>query len=79
MAWSVEFRETARRQLRKLDRTWQAAILDYLEDEIARLPNPRLRGYRVGDYRLLCDLRDQELIVLVITIAHRGKVYRRGG
>ncbi len=88
MAWSVEFIETAKRQLAKLDRKWQAAILDYLEDEIASLDDPRSRGkplvgdrkglwrYRVGDYRILCELRNNELIVLVVTIGYRRQVYR---
>lgn len=70
MAWSVEFNDTAKRQLSKLDRKWQAAILDYLEDQIATLDDPRSRGkplvgdgkglwrYRVGDYRILCKRRD---------------------
>ena len=86
MAWSVEFRATAKWQLAKLDRQRQAAILDYIEDRIAPLDNPRNRGkpligdrkglwrYRVGDYRILCELRDKELVVLVVVIAHRRQV-----
>ncbi|AGA34944.1 addiction module toxin, RelE/StbE family [Thioalkalivibrio nitratireducens DSM 14787] len=89
MAWNVEFIDTARRQLARLDRKWQAAILDYLEDEIAPLDDPRSRGkplvgdrkglwrYRVGDYRILCELQDNHLIVLVVTIGHRREVYRK--
>ena len=89
MAWNVELIESTKRQLAKLDRQWQAAILDYLEDEIAPLEDPRGRGkplvgdrkglwrYRVGDYRILCELRDSELLVLVIAIGHRRKIYRR--
>jgi len=88
LAWSVEFNETAKRQVAKLDKQWQAAILDYLEDRIAPLEDPRRCGkplvgdrkglwrYRVGDYRILCELRDVELIVLVVTIGHRRQVYR---
>jgi len=89
LAWNVELIDTAKRQLAKLDRKWQRAILDYLEDEIAPLDDPRMRGkslvgdrkglwrYRVGDYRILCELRDNELIVLVVTIGHRRQVYRK--
>jgi mRNA interferase RelE/StbE len=89
LAWNVELTDTAKRQLAKLDRQWQAAILDYLEDEIATLDDPRGRGkplvgdrkglwrYRVGDYRLLCELRGKELIVLVVAIGHRREVYRK--
>ena len=90
MAWNVDFNETAKHQLTKLDRQWQSAILDYLEDRIATLDNPRSRGkplvgdqkglwrYRVGDYRILCELRDNELVVLVVTIGHRRQIYRDG-
>jgi mRNA interferase RelE/StbE len=89
LAWNVELIETAKRELAKLDRKWQTAILDYLEDEIAPLDDPRTRGkplvgdrkglwrYRVGDHRILCELRDNELIVLVVTIGHRRQIYRR--
>jgi mRNA interferase RelE/StbE len=88
LAWSVEFNVTAQRQLAKLDRSWQAAILDYLEDAISPLEDPRQRGkalvgerkglwrYRVGDYRILCELRDAEQVILVVTVAHRRHVYR---
>ena len=87
MAWNVEFLDTAKRQLRKIDKTWQAAILDYLEDEIAPLPDPRSRGkalvgdkqglwrYRVGDYRILCEIRDTELVITAVAIGHRREVY----
>ena len=88
MAWNVEFLDTAKRQLRKIDKTWQAAILDYLEDEIAPLQDPRSRGkalvgdkqglwrYRVGDYRILCEIRDTELVITDVAIGHRREVYR---
>ncbi len=70
MTWNIEFLATAKRQLRKLDKRWQKAILDYREDEIAVLDDPRTRGkalhgekrglwrYRVGDYRIICEILD---------------------
>lgn len=87
MAWNVEFLDTAKRQLRKIDKTWQAALLDYLEDEIAPLQDPRSRGkalvgdkqglwrYRVGDYRILCEIKDTELVITAVAIGHRREVY----
>ena len=87
MVWSVEFTATAEKQLKKIDRKWQGVILDYLEDEIAGLNNPRSRGkglagdkkgiwrYRVGDYRILCQILDAELVILAVTIGHRKDVY----
>lgn len=88
MAWSVELTATAEKQLKKLDRKWQALILDYLEDEIAPLANPRTRGkalggdkkglwrYRVGDYRILCQILNAKVLIVVVTIAHRKKAYK---
>jgi len=87
LAWNVEFLDTAKRQLRKIDKTWQAALLDYLEDEIAPLQDPRSRGkalvgdkqglwrYRVGDYRILCEIKDTELVITAVAIGHRREVY----
>lgn len=88
MAWSVELTATVEKQLKKLDRKWQGIILDYLEDEIAGLSDPRSRGkglvgdregiwrYRVGDYRILCQILDTELVIVAVTIRHRKDVYR---
>ncbi len=87
MVWRVEFLATAKRELKKLDKRWQLAILDYLEDEIAGLENPRSRGkalvgdkqglwrYRVADYRIVCEIQDAELVIVAITIGHRKNVY----
>ena len=58
-------------------------------DEIAKLEDPRSRGkaltgnlagvwrYRVGDYRILCDINDGRLVILVVDVAHRREVYKR--
>lgn len=86
MAWKVEFDTAALRQLRKIDRTWQHRIIAYLE-EVAALPDPHVRGkplrsnlaglwrYRVGDYRLVCQLQNDVLIVRVVKIGHRRNIY----
>ena len=88
MTWKVEWDDRARRELRALDRTIQLRILGYLRDKIATDRNPRrlgrgLRGglsglwrYRVGDHRLVCDIREDELVVLVLRAAHRKEAYR---
>ena len=87
MAWNVELTATAEKQLKKLDRKWQRIILDYLEDDIAGLSEPRSRGkrlmgdkknlwrYRVGDYRILCQILDAELVIVAVAIGHRKEVY----
>ena len=87
MAWNVEFTATAGKQLKKLDKQWQALILDYLEDEIAPLENPRNRGkalmgekkglwrYRIGDFRAVCKIEDELMVILAVTVGHRKEVY----
>jgi len=89
LAWNVELSATAEKQLRKLDRQWQAMILDFLEDEVAPMPDPRSKGkalvgdkkglwrYRVGDFRILCQIQDAELVILAVVIGHRKDVYER--
>ena len=79
--------ETFKKQLKKLDAAISKRVLDYLE-QVELLDNPRSRGkalssnlaglwrYRVGDYRILCRIRDDKLIITVIEIAHRSTVYR---
>lgn len=86
MAFRVEYTETARRQLRKLDRQVARRIVDNL-DEVASLNNPRDRGkrltgdrdgvwrYRVGNYRVLCQLLDAELVILALEVGHRSNIY----
>lgn len=86
MAYSVEYTETALRQLRKLDRQVARRVLDYLDD-LSNLDDPRARGkgltgdlasvwrYRVGDYRVLCELRDPELVILALEVRHQSRVY----
>jgi len=88
LAWTIRFETEALRQIKKLDRQWQKRVLDYLMHEVAPLANPRSKGheltgdlagiwrYRVGDYRVLCDIEETELIILVIEVGHRSSVYR---
>lgn len=86
--WKIEFLATATRQLRKIDKRWQSSILDYLEDEIAKLEDPRTRGkalhgekrglwrYRVGNYRIICEILDDQLVIAAIMIGHRKDIYK---
>lgn len=89
MAWTVEIDSFAQKQLRKLDRPVQKRLLDWLFERIEGCKNPRhfgepLRGdldglwrYRVGDYRILCQIHDQKLVVLALAIGHRRDIYAR--
>lgn len=87
MAWTIDYADTAQRQLRKLDKQSARRIMDYL-DERAGSGEPRASGrmlsgplgklwrYRVGDFRVICELQDAALRVLVVTMAKRDKAYR---
>ena len=89
MAWTVEISSFAEKQLRRLDRPVQQRLLDWLDDRIEGGKNPRhfgepLRGglsglwrYRVGDFRIICEIQEQRLVVLALAIGHRREIYRR--
>ncbi|WP_018866621.1 MULTISPECIES: type II toxin-antitoxin system RelE/ParE family toxin [unclassified Thioalkalivibrio] len=87
MAWRIEYAHSTRKAVQKLDRKARQRIRQYLEERVAHLDDPRelgkpLKGrltqlwrYRVGDYRVICELRDESLVVLVVRIGHRKEVY----
>jgi len=87
MAWRIDFTPDAEKALAKLDRQTQKLIRDYLREKIAPLDNPRVCGeglkanlsglwrYRVENYRIICSIADEKLVVLVIKIGHRRDVY----
>ena len=86
MAWRIEFTGSARKQLKKLDKEEARLVLSFLRQRVAPLEDPRQSGkplkgqfaelwrYRVGDYRIVCDIRDDEVLVLVIRVGHRKDV-----
>ena len=86
--WQVEFLPEASRDLKKLGRDAQAAILTYLRQRIATSDNPRRFGhaltgdkkgfwrYRVGDYRIVAAIEDNRFVVVVVAVGHRREVYR---
>lgn len=89
MAWSVEFDAGALKDLKKLDRQVAQRITSFLRSRVAKLDDPRsigsaLRGselgelwrYRVGDYRIICDIRNKQLVILAVSIGHRREIYR---
>jgi mRNA interferase RelE/StbE len=88
LAWTIEYTDTARRQLRKIDKQAARRVLDYMEKRVAPLDDPRslgkaLRGplgdlwrYRIGDYRVICELHDMQLRVLVVRVGDRKDIYR---
>ena len=87
MTWTGEFDDRARPELRRLDAPVQRGILRYLRERIATDEDPRRFGksltadmaglwrYRVGDYRVVCRIEDERLVVLVVRLGHRRDVY----
>ena len=88
MAWAIEYHKDTRKQIAQLDRVTQKRIKRFLEGLQSEAAHPRSRGkpltadlaglwcYRCGDYRILCEVRDDRLLILVIRIGHRSVVYR---
>jgi mRNA interferase RelE/StbE len=88
LAWTIEYADTAVKQLHKLDKAVTRRIADFLEKRIGSSTGPRglgksLKGhlgdlwcYPVGDYRIFCDLQDKTATVLVLQIGNRREVCR---
>ena len=89
MVWRIELTATAAKRLAKLDKGEARCITSFLRQRLAVLDDPRTTGkaltgphlgaywrYRVGDYRIICDIQDSALCVLVIEIGNRREVYR---
>ncbi len=88
MSYKVEYTKRAFKQHAKLDEATKRLIDAWIMQNLVNCENPRQRGqalvgnlsgywrYRIGDYRLLADIQDEVLVILVIEIAHRRDVYR---
>lgn len=89
MAYEIEFDPEAVKDLKKLDRSIQTRLLAFLRQRVAPLENPRDLGealtgatlgsywkYRVGDWRIICDIQDRRLIVRVLRLGNRREIYR---
>jgi len=89
MAWKIKYLKSIQKEIRKINKGEQKKIREYLEDRIANADDPRkfgkaLKGthsefwrYRVGQYRIICEIDDSEIVILVIRIGHRKDVYRK--
>ena len=89
MAWRIELDDAAKKDLAKLDKPVAKRITAFIRERLALLDDPRsigdaLKGsrlgelwkYRVGDYRIIADIEDGALKILVIKIGNRREVYR---
>lgn len=88
MAWAIDYTQTAEKQLKKLDKPTARRIVDYMDQRVAKQEDARTLGkalsgplgalwrYRIGDYRVICEVQHSAVTILVIRIGHRGEVYR---
>ena len=90
MAWQIDYTSTALKQLTKLDKPAAKRIIDFMDERIVVLKDPRDTGkaltgamlgaywrYRVGDFRVICDIQDKTLCVLVVEVGGRKDVYAK--
>lgn len=87
MGYKIEFQESVIKQLKKMDKSISSLIMGYIKKNILDCENPRILGkalvenhkgkwrYRVGDYRILCEIKDEIVTIVVIDVAHRRKIY----
>ena len=89
MAWIINYTESSLRQLKKLDKSIALRVVDFMDERVATIDDPRSIGknlvgpklgaywrYREGDIRVICSIQDGEMCVLVIEIGNRREVYR---
>ena len=89
MTWIIKFIPKIKRELKKLDKKDSKNILDFLENEVMLLEDPRTIAiklkknlkefykFRVGNFRIIADIQDNQLLILVVRIANRKDVYKK--
>lgn len=87
MKYAVEYTPRAVKELKKLDKHTRALIFGWIEKNLVGCENPRQHGkgltanrsgqwrYRVGDYRLLAEIQEDRIVILILTVGHRSEVY----
>ena len=86
--YSVELTERFKKEFRKLDKYTQKMLRAWIDKNLVDCEDPRQHGkglsanlsgqwrYRIGDYRLICQINDDELIILALTVGHRRDIYK---
>jgi mRNA interferase RelE/StbE len=90
LAWQIKFDPQAEKDFDDIDQASRKRIFKFLKERVALLEDPRSIGealsgkelgqfwkYRVGDYRLICNIQDKEITILVVKIGHRREIYGR--
>lgn len=87
MRYRVEFAKDALKELKKLDKHTASLIIGWIRKNLEGCENPRAHGkgltanragqwrYRVGDYRLLADIQDDKIVILILHVGHRSEIY----
>ncbi len=87
MQYKVIFTEEAKKELKKLDKHIASLIIGWIEKNLQNTENPRQHGkglvankmgqwrYRIGDYRLICEIQDEQITILVLEVGHRKNIY----
>ena len=87
MRYTVEYSQQAVKNLKKLDKYTASLILGWIEKNLVDCENPRQHGkgltanrtgqwrYRVGDYRILADIQDDKIVILILEVGHRREIY----
>lgn len=85
--YQVEFTERALRSLKKLDKAQAKLILAWISKNLANSTDPKIIGkklkhnlkfyyrYRIGNYRIIVDVQEEKLIILVLDVGHRKTIY----
>ena len=89
MEYKVIFSDKAKKQFKKLDKHVSALLVGWIEKNLEGCTNPRIHGkslvgdksgqwrYRIGDYRLICEIHDEEITILVLEAGHRREIYEK--
>ena len=87
MKYNVEYSKTAVNIIKKMDSSTSKLIRTWIEKNLINTENPRIKGkaltsdlkglwrYRVGDYRILAEIQDDKIVILILDIGHRSKIY----
>ena len=85
--YRIEYSKKAQKQIKKLDRQIQRLLFAWIDKHLEGTDNPRSSGkgltgdhanewrYRIGDYRLICDIQDDKMIILALEFGHRREIY----
>ena len=89
MAWTIEFVPAAAKELNAIGATQASRIVRFLSTRLSKLDDPssigealkgrlgRLWKYRIGDYRIIADIQDKRVLILIVRVGHRREVYKR--